>query len=78
MVTGLGFALASRFSYIPAPLSYPYSKQIYVSQDHHAFIFFCSPFAHEIADSWIPHRGLDLTVVGWTCAINRFLWIFIG
>ncbi|KAJ7571924.1 hypothetical protein C8J56DRAFT_1070587 [Mycena floridula] len=66
MVTGLGFALASRFSYIPAPLSYPYSNQIYVSQDHHVFIFFCSPFAHEIADSWIPHQGLDLTVVGWT------------
>ncbi|KAJ7578354.1 hypothetical protein C8J56DRAFT_1060468 [Mycena floridula] len=43
MVTGLGFTLASRFSYIPAPLSYPYSNQIYVSQDHHAFVFSAHP-----------------------------------
>ncbi|KAJ7591769.1 hypothetical protein C8J56DRAFT_1130984 [Mycena floridula] len=30
------------------------SNQIYVSQDHHAFVFFCSPSAHEIADSSMP------------------------
>ncbi|KAJ7577824.1 hypothetical protein C8J56DRAFT_1170652 [Mycena floridula] len=67
-------ALTVRFSYIPAPLLLTKSMSLRTIM----FVFFCSPSAHEIADSWIPNQGLDLTVIGWTCAINRFLWIFIG
>ncbi|KAJ7578202.1 hypothetical protein C8J56DRAFT_1060317 [Mycena floridula] len=57
------FALAVRFSYIPAPFSHTYSTKS-TSLDNIMPLFFS---AHSLpTDSWIPHRGLDLTVAGWT------------